>query len=264
MPENGKGGGALAMRFKDFAIKETSDEGAGGFTGYAATFDREPDSYGDVIAKGAFADTLKAWAESGRPVPLLYGHNMEDPDYNIGTAELTEDDKGLLAKASFDSTPKAQRVRELVREGRLGKMSFAFDVVDEAPVELDDGTKANELRKLELYEVSVVLVPANSHAEIIEAKARAKYGATISKATGEELKSALDEIEAIGESAKDIAEAAEKAASAISALLPAEDEGETETVQPADEGGGEEDLDGDNSPAKLGALANRLKTLLSE
>lgn len=61
---------------------------------------REPDEKhyshdGDVIAKGAFADTLKAWAESGRPVPVLYGHNMDDPDFNIGTAELTEDERGL-------------------------------------------------------------------------------------------------------------------------------------------------------------------------
>ncbi len=82
------------MKFKDFSVKAT-DEGNGGFTGYAATFDREPDSYGDVIARGAFTDTLKAWTESGRPVPVLYGHNMDDPDFNIGTAELMEDERGL-------------------------------------------------------------------------------------------------------------------------------------------------------------------------
>ena len=45
--------------------------------GYAATFDRIPDAYGDVIKQGAFADTLKAWEESGKPIPLLYGHNTD-------------------------------------------------------------------------------------------------------------------------------------------------------------------------------------------
>lgn len=165
------------MRFKDFTAKATDDSDNGGFVGYAATFDREPDAYGDVIAKGAFADTLKAWADSGRPVPVLYGHNMEDPDYNIGTAELVEDERGLKATATFDGSPKAQRVRELLAEGRLSKMSFAYDVLDEAPVELEDGTNANELRKLDLFEVSVVLVPANGHAEIIESKARKGDGA---------------------------------------------------------------------------------------
>ena len=48
----------MGLRFKDFAIEDATDEGNGGFTGYAATFDREPDCYGDVIAKGAFAETL--------------------------------------------------------------------------------------------------------------------------------------------------------------------------------------------------------------
>lgn len=56
----------------------------------------------------ALADTLKAWAGSGWPVPVLYGHNMDGPDYNIGTAELVEDDHGLKATESFDGSPKAQ------------------------------------------------------------------------------------------------------------------------------------------------------------
>lgn len=71
------------MRFKDFTAKATNNSGNGGFggfVGYAATFDRKPDTYGDVIAKGAFADTIRAWADSIRPVPVFYGHNMDDPD----------------------------------------------------------------------------------------------------------------------------------------------------------------------------------------
>lgn len=248
----------MALRFKDFAIKEATDEGNGGFTGYAATFDREPDSYGDVIARGAFADTLKAWQESGRPVPLLYDHNFGDPDYNIGTAELVEDEKGLLARAVFDGSPKAQRVRELVKEGRLGKMSFAFDIRDEAPVELEDGTKANELRKLDLYEVSVVLVPANSHAEIVEAKHRAKYGATISKATGRELYEVLDAIDGIRDDA-------DEAARRIRDLLQDVEEPprDPDVGDPADEGGSEEEPGAANSDAKSReSIAERLKTLL--
>lgn len=235
------------MKFKDFGIKAT-DGGDGGFTGYASTFDREPDSYGDIIAPGAFADTLKAWRESGKPIPLLYGHNMEDPDYNIGSVEAEEDERGLLVQATFDGSPKAQRVRELVRDGRLYKMSFAFDVLDEGPVELDGGLKANELRKLDLFEVSVVLVPANQHAEILDAKARAKYGATISKATGDELEAAAGHIRAIRDSA-------DEALSIISGLLPDEPDDD------ADEGE-EEEPDAANSDAKSRELIDRLKSLI--
>ena len=68
------------MRFKDFTAKATNNGWFGRFIGYAATFDRKPDTYGDVIAKGAFAGTIRAWADSIRPVPVFYGHNMDDPD----------------------------------------------------------------------------------------------------------------------------------------------------------------------------------------
>lgn len=247
------------MRYKDFAIKASGDGDTGGFTGYAATFDREPDSYGDVIAPGAFDRTLKAWEESGKPVPLLYGHNMGDPDYNIGIAKLSVDDAGLLAEATFDGSAKAQRVRELVREGRLYKMSFAYDVFDETPVELDSGITANELRDLELFEVSVVLVPANQHAEILAAKTRAKYGAAISKANGDTLQGIYDGVlRADGELTSAMEE--------LRPLLPKKlgpDEGD-QTGDGADEGEGEEEPEAANSAAKSRELIEAINKALRD
>lgn len=70
--------------FKDAATPADVADGGGTVTGYAATFDREPDCYGDVIAPGAFADSLERWGKVGKPIPLLYGHNTQDPRYNIG------------------------------------------------------------------------------------------------------------------------------------------------------------------------------------
>ena len=242
------------MRFKDIPIEAGTDEGSGGFTGYAATFDREPDCYGDVIAPGAFDGTLKEWAESGRPVPLLYDHNMGDPDYNIGTVSLSVDERGLLTEASFDGSAKAQRVRQLVREGRLCKMSFAYDVLDEGTVDLGDGRKANELRDLRLYEVSVVLVPANGHADIVEAKGR-KYGAAISKANGDEIAKALAALETI-------AETAERAAETLKPLIPdGSTPPEDEEGEDGDEGGAGEDPQG-NQAAKSRELAEAIRKLI--
>jgi len=51
------------------------------------------------------------------------------------------------------------------------QFSFAYDVLDAGPVTLEDGVKANELRKLELYEISVVPIPANQNAVMTEVKA---------------------------------------------------------------------------------------------
>ena len=36
------------------------------------------------MAPGAFADSLERWGKVGKPIPLLYGHNTQDPRYNIG------------------------------------------------------------------------------------------------------------------------------------------------------------------------------------
>ena len=140
--------------------------------GYASTFDREPDAYGDVIAKGAFLKSIERWAKLDKPIPLLYGHNTDDPEYNIGkVTEIHEDEKGLYIEAEFDAeNQKAQYVRKLVQEGRLFQFSFAFDCTKWREVELDDGTKANELQELDIYEVSLVQIPANQHAEVVEVK----------------------------------------------------------------------------------------------
>ena len=140
--------------------------------GYAATFDRIPDAYGDVIKEGAFADSLKAWEQNGKPIPLLYGHSTDDPAFNIGkVVEAHEDEKGLYVVAEFDEeNEKAQYVRKLVKEGRLWQFSFAYEVLDGGSVELEDGTEAYELRKMNLFEVSLVQIPANQRAVVTGVK----------------------------------------------------------------------------------------------
>lgn len=143
--------------------------------GYASTFDRTPDSYGDVIAKGAFARTLEEWhakGEGGLAIPLLYGHNTDDPMHNIGrVTEAYEDDRGLFVRAEFDAdNPTAQYARKLAAEGRLYQFSFAYAIRDAGEVELDDGTSAYELRDLDLYEVSLVQIPANQNAVVTGVK----------------------------------------------------------------------------------------------
>lgn len=143
--------------------------------GYAATFDREPDCYGDVIAKGAFARTLDEWrakSEGGLAIPLLYGHNTDDPMHNIGkVTEAHEDEKGLFVHAEFDAdNPNAQYARKLAAEGRLYQFSFAYAIKGAGMTTLDDGVDAYELRDLDLYEVSLVQIPANQHAVVTSIK----------------------------------------------------------------------------------------------
>ena len=168
--------------------------------GYASTFDREPDSYGDVIAKGAFARTLDEWRSKegdGLSIPLLYGHNTDDPMHNIGkVTEAHEDEKGLFVHAEFDADNElAQYARKLTAEGRVYQFSFAYSIRDAGMTTLDDGVDAYELRDLDLYEVSLVQIPANQHAVVTSVKgdvAEVKAGRRNSKADEDELRRVLE------------------------------------------------------------------------
>lgn len=159
------------MQLKTMTAEVKADVDNGSITGYAATFIREPDSYGDVIAKGAFAESIERIKAEGKAIPLLWNHDSYDLKSFIGTVtELSEDEHGLKFTATFDGTERAQRARELAADGRLCKLSFAYNVLDQGTVTLEDGREANELRKLEIHEVSLVMYPANPDTSVLEVK----------------------------------------------------------------------------------------------
>ena len=146
------------------------DEGNGMLEGYASTWIRKPDSYGDVVKEGAFAKSLEERWNGGKGIPVLWAHKGDDLDAYIGKADADEDEKGLHFVMQFDDTPEAQRVRELYRDGRLSKFSFAYDVLEDGMVTLDDGFNAHELREVDIFEISCVLVPANGDAGVVSVK----------------------------------------------------------------------------------------------
>ena len=180
------------MRFKECDV-QYKDEGSGSIEGYASTWIRKADSWGDVVAKGAFRKTLKDRWNGGKGIPFIWSHQIDNLKSFIGTAEADEDDRGLHFVAVFDDTEEAQKVRQLYKDGRLRKFSFAYDVKDAGEVELEDGTKANELRELDLYEISAVTVPANDDAGIVDVKA----GRRNSKSDEDDLRQAIKLIQKV-------------------------------------------------------------------
>jgi len=138
----------------------------GQFTAYASVFGNV-DSTGDVVVKGAFATTLAAWAASGNPIPLLFAHEMNDPDYNIGyVVTAQEDDTGLLVTCQLDlENPKAKQVYRLIKGRRVDQMSFAYDVISKVETYYEGDVEVSEILEVKLYEVSVVTVGANQETE---------------------------------------------------------------------------------------------------
>ena len=153
-------------------LKAGPDDGLveGQFTAYASVFNNV-DSYGDVVMPGAFANDIARWEKSGNPIPLLFGHNMSDPDYNIGyVVKAEEDSVGLKIVAQLDlDNPKAKQVYRMLKGRRIDQMSFAYDVLDGGWGQRD-GEDVYELRDLKLYEVSVVTVGANQETEVLAVK----------------------------------------------------------------------------------------------
>ena len=160
----------MEHKYKEFTLIKSADD-AGTISGYFSTYDRIPDSYGDVIAKGAFAETIAKRKESGHPVPLCWNHDLNQIIGSVDPDDIEDTDKGPLMTASFFNTQLAQEKREIVKSGVVYQFSFAYDILDAGPVELEDGVKANELRKLDLFEVSIVPIPANQNAVMTDVKA---------------------------------------------------------------------------------------------
>ena len=196
-------------------VKAGPDDGLqeGEFIVYPSTFTKTPDSYGDIVAPGAFTETLAEWKESGNTIPGLYGHRFDDPDFYVASAiDYGEDEHGWWVKGQFDmDSPKGPQVYRLVKGRRLNQLSFAFDVLDQAPVELDGGVKANELRKLKVYEFSFVPIPANPDTSVVAVKHLAenitqdfKAGRVLAQKHIDSLRSAQEAIGAVIKAAEAI------------------------------------------------------------
>lgn len=176
----------------------------GEFIAYASVFGNK-DSYGDVVVKGAFSNTLQAWQGKGVPIPLLWGHNTADPDFNVGeilTAE--EDERGLKVHGRLDmESPKAAQTYRLLKSGRVNQMSFAYAVLDGAYVEQNSEGKKDaffELRELDLFEVSIVPIGANQETEILAVKSaagalRAKAGRVLSAKNQDAIRNVVADLE---------------------------------------------------------------------
>lgn len=193
-------------------IKAGPEEGLeeGQFIGYASVFGNV-DSYGDVVEKGAFKDTLKAWKSKGQPIPLLWGHNLADPDYNIGyLLSAEEDERGLKVHAQIDmDSPKAAQVYRLLKSGRVSEMSFAYDVIEGGMTKSDELGEYFSLKKLNLYEASVVPIGANSETEIVTVKAaaeslRAKAGRVLSAKNETTIRDTIEQLETAAASLKSV------------------------------------------------------------
>lgn len=111
----------------------------------------------ESIAPGAFSETLgnDVRALIDHETRLVLGRNK------AGTLELREDSHGLWGKIWINPNDQdAMNLYERVKRGDVDQCSFGFDIIEEETEFRDDGSIHWTIKKVYLYEVSVVTFPA--------------------------------------------------------------------------------------------------------
>jgi hypothetical protein len=213
-------GGDRVLKIENTALTKGADEGT--FVGYASTFESDPDLAGDVVARGAFQQSIADWRARGSWPPVLWNHDTDDPNAAIGTiTDMKEDARGLLVAGVLDlSHPPAEAVWRAMKSGRIETFSFAYAILQEHRREPDF---VNVLDVLDVLEVSVTPKPANRSARLVSLKgtttgssATVTFTATLEPEWRRELKSLNDRLDALasGERPRD-----PDAASAVDQLV---------------------------------------------
>lgn len=140
-----------------FETKLLADD-AGAISGIAWKFGT-PDRVGDMIVPGAFAKVTL-------PLPMLFGHDGNDP---VGTWDAAVEKGGALhlsGKLLVDEVARAREVRALVRFGAVRGISIGF-VTGKAEPRPGGGRL---IKSLELLEASLVTLPMHPGARVTSAK----------------------------------------------------------------------------------------------
>lgn len=199
----------MTIQFKDATGFHETEDGSGIFEGYASVFGNV-DSYGDKVIKGAFSKSLaKSFPDDGAGIPCYWSHRMDDPEFILGkTLSAVEDDHGLKVRVSLDlDNPKAAAAYRALKAGAVNQMSFAYEVLESHFIP-EKGAKfggVNELRELNIFEVSVVQIGANTATSIDMVKSALKNDDSVSISTPsaiERLEEAVEILREIIDSAK--------------------------------------------------------------
>lgn len=187
-------------------LKELTDAPGWEVAGYASTFGGEPDSYGDVVERGAFVESLK------RRLPkFLYQHY--EP---IGiTLEMYEDRKGLFGRARIIDTTTGTDAYKLAKAGALDAFSIGY-VTIKAKFRDDD---VRVIQEVDLPEWSIVAIPANTNAVLTSVKSDVPFERFLSQVVLS-LRAGIDEAEALyNRRASESRKLTEAHVAAIDALL---------------------------------------------
>lgn len=149
------------MNTKDFCFELKSINETGIFEGYGSVFGVK-DSYSEIVAPGAFAETLEKHKTAGTMPALLWQHRSGEP---IGVyTSMSEDSIGLKVSGQLAlKTTRGAEAYELLKMGAISGLSIGFMPREDS---YDKLTGITTLKKVDLWETSLVTFPANDAARV--------------------------------------------------------------------------------------------------
>ena len=148
-------------------IKRATLTQTGEFTGYASTWDGEPDLQNDTVARGAFSPALTLHRKNNTMPAMLWNHDSSEP---IGRwLSFEEDSTGLLATGKLTLDTKRGREAHALLKDNAISLSIGFSLARNGSRMKGDVREITNISRL--HEISLVAVPANHNARIVEVKA---------------------------------------------------------------------------------------------
>lgn len=152
-------------RIEEFQAREEGEEMV--IEGYFAVFNSRYELFDDAyetILPGAFD------GETGRDVRALADHDTRIVlgRTTANTLQLRVDERGLFGRILINKKDQdAVNIYERVKRGDVNQCSFGFSIEDEE-IEYKDGIPAVwKIKKVRLYEVSIVTFPAYEDTGVI-------------------------------------------------------------------------------------------------
>jgi HK97 family phage prohead protease len=160
----------MTLYEKTLTLIDAEVEAEGDFSAVVAAFGGEPDRHGDVIHKGAFVASLDAWRASGKLIPVVWSHEVENPSMVIGSASPAkshETAEGLVlaGKLNVYDSPVASHVRDLLKDGSISGWSFSYKIVRSRP-----RRGGLDLLELDIGEAGPCVMPANVNTRTVSVK----------------------------------------------------------------------------------------------
>lgn len=154
-------------------IRTRNENGDPIIEGYFVVFDgvyNIADGVTESVDRHAFDDTI------GGDIRILVDHDtrLVLGRTSVGTAQVHVDERGVWGHVDINPNDvDAVNTHARVERGDVSQGSFGFDILDEETEYREDGSVHFTIKKVELYEMSVVTFPAYEDTSISARKKQA-------------------------------------------------------------------------------------------